>query len=61
MNKRKEEFESQNQEDLPKPADMKREVSWPSVLFFIHLQILGLYGLLVLFTQTKLITVVFSE
>lgn len=50
-----------NNEEVPKPADMKREVSWPSVLFFIHLQILGLYGVLVLFTQTKLITVAFSE
>lgn len=52
---------STNQEDLPKPVDMKREVSWPSVLFFIHLQIFGLYGIFVLFTQTRLVTVLFSK
>lgn len=44
-----------------KSADSKREASWPSVLFFIHLNILGLYGIVVLFTQTKLITIVFCK
>lgn len=44
-----------------KSADSKREASWPSVLFFIHLNILGLYGIVVLFTQTKLITIAFCR
>jgi hypothetical protein len=44
-----------------KSADSKREASWPSVLFFIHLNILGLYGIVVLFTQTKLITIAFCK
>jgi stearoyl-CoA desaturase (delta-9 desaturase) len=47
--------------DKKKPADNKREASWPSVLFFIHLNILGLYGIIVLFTQTKLITIAFCK
>lgn len=41
--------------------DGKREASWPSVLFYIHLNILGLYGILVLFTHTKLVTILFCE
>ena len=41
--------------------DQKREVSWPLVLFFIHLNILGFYGIIVLFTHTSLLTVAFSE
>ena len=45
----------------PKSADYKREASWPSVLFFIHLNILGLYGIVILFTNTKLITIVFCK
>lgn len=44
-----------------KSADSKREASWPSVLFFIHLNILGLYGIVVLFTNAKLITIAFCK
>lgn len=52
---------AQNAEgDKKKSVDSRREASWPSVLFFIHLNILGLYGIVVLFTHTKLITIVFS-
>lgn len=43
------------------PADRKREASWPAVLFYIHLNILGLYGIMVLFTNTSITTVLFSE
>lgn len=45
----------------PRSTDYKREASWPSVLFFIHLNILGLYGIVVLFTHTRLITILFCE
>lgn len=38
----------------------KRESSWPSVLFYIHLNILGLYGVAVLFTNTYFTTIVFT-
>lgn len=41
--------------------DQKREVSWPSVLFYIHLNILGFYGIMVLFTHTSLLTVGFCK
>uniref|UniRef100_A0A182N6J2 Fatty acid desaturase domain-containing protein n=1 Tax=Anopheles dirus TaxID=7168 RepID=A0A182N6J2_9DIPT len=41
--------------------DTKREASWPSVLFYIHLNILGVYGIFVLFSQTSLITCVFTS
>lgn len=41
--------------------DTKREASWPSVLFYIHLNILGVYGIFVLFSHTSLITCVFSK
>lgn len=39
----------------------KREASWPAVLFYIHLNILGLYGIMVLFSSTSLTTVIFSK
>lgn len=53
---------NQNAEGEPKKSpDTKREASWPSVLFFIHLNILGLYGIVVLFTQAKLITTAFCK
>lgn len=53
---------NQNAEgEKKKSADSKREASWPSVLFFIHLNILGLYGIVVLFTHTKLITIAFCK
>lgn len=37
-----------------------RESSWPAVLFYIHLNILGLYGIIILFTNTYLTTVIFT-
>lgn len=44
-----------------KEVSSKRESSWPSVLFYIHLYILGLYGVIVLFTNTSLLTIIFSK
>lgn len=41
--------------------DNKREASWPSVLFYIHLNILGVYGIFVLFSHTSAITFIFSK
>lgn len=38
----------------------KRDSSWPAVLFYIHLNILGLYGIAVLFTNTYFTTVIFT-
>lgn len=38
----------------------KRDASWPSVLFYIHLNILGMYGIMVLFTNAHLTTVIFT-
>lgn len=38
----------------------KRDSSWPSVLFYIHLTILGLYGITLLFTNTYFTTVIFT-
>ncbi|XP_073816809.1 acyl-CoA Delta-9 desaturase [Musca autumnalis] len=38
----------------------KREASWPSVLFFIHLHILGLYGIFVMLTDASWLTIVFT-
>lgn len=60
-----EEATSQSADTIKKkpslPQDCKREASWPSVLFYIHLNILGLYGILILFTHTKLITIAFCK
>lgn len=39
----------------------QRDSSWPSVLFYIHLNILGLYGIIVLFTNTCFTTVIFTS
>lgn len=44
-----------------KLSDRKREASWPAVLFNIHLNILGLYGILILFTNTSLLTIILSR
>lgn len=52
---------NQHEDTKPRSSDYKREASWPSVLFFIHLNILGLYGIVVLFTQTRLITILFCK
>lgn len=41
--------------------DNKREASWPSVLFYIHLNILGVYGIFVLFSHTSAITFIFTS
>lgn len=38
----------------------KRDASWPSVLFYIHLNILGLYGIMVFFTNAYVTTVIFT-
>lgn len=42
-------------------TSLKRETSWPSVLFYIHLHILGLYGLLTVFRGTLWLTIFFSK
>ena len=60
------EAEKQTKEEVVQPQPQtpkqnKREASWPSVLFYIHLNILGLYGILILFTQTSITTVLFSN
>ncbi|XP_054736898.1 acyl-CoA Delta-9 desaturase [Anastrepha obliqua] len=39
---------------------IKREASWPSVLFYIHLNILGLYGIFVMFTSASFLTILFT-
>ncbi|EDS33092.1 stearoyl-coa desaturase [Culex quinquefasciatus] len=44
----------------PKSRDTTREASWPWVLFYIHLNILGVYGIFVLFSHTSAITLVFT-
>lgn len=40
--------------------DTKRESSWPCVLFFIHLNILGAYGIAVLLSYTYFTTFLFT-
>lgn len=50
-----------NEKPESNSLDKKREASWPAVLFYIHLNILGLYGIMVLFTSTSLTTVIFSK
>lgn len=44
----------------PPALSRKRESSWPSVLFYIHLNILGLYGVAVLFTNAYFTTIIFT-
>lgn len=50
----------QNSNDEYSNLSTKRDASWPSVLFYIHLNILGLYGIMVLFTNAYLTTVMFT-
>lgn len=57
----KDSSQQETPESFERPPETRREISWPSVLFFIHLNILGLYGILILFTQTKLITILFCK
>lgn len=47
-------------DDKQTDLSSKRDASWPSVLFYIHLNILGLYGIMVLFTNAYLTTVIFT-
>ncbi|CAD6992218.1 (11Z)-hexadec-11-enoyl-CoA conjugase [Ceratitis capitata] len=42
------------------PQRVKREASWPSVLFYIHLNILGLYGIFIMFTSASFLTILFT-
>lgn len=51
---------SVNEDDKLGKLSSKRDASWPSVLFYIHLNILGLYGIMVLFTNAYLTTVIFT-
>ena len=44
--------------DIP---ERKREVSWPSTLFYIHLHILGLYGIYVMCASASWLTIIFSK
>lgn len=41
--------------------EYKRDIHWPTVLYYIHLHALGLYGALLLFTEAKWLTVFFSK
>ena len=43
------------------PEVKKRELDWILVLWCIHLHALGLYGVILLFTQAKWMTVFFSK
>lgn len=48
-------------QDSGSSRDTKREASWPSVLFYIHLNILGVYGIFVLFSHTSFTTIFFTS
>jgi hypothetical protein len=39
----------------------KRQIHWPTVLYYIHLHAFGLYGLMLLLTEAKWMTVFFSK
>lgn len=41
--------------------DYKRDVHWPTVLYYIHLHALGFYGLILLITEAKWMTALFSK
>ncbi|VVC89934.1 unnamed protein product [Leptidea sinapis] len=43
-----------------KQLSTAREADWPAVLFFIHVQLLSLFGLWILFTEAKLATLLLS-
>lgn len=49
-----------NEMKTEKVKRVKREASWPSVLFYIHLKVLGLYGFYVMFTSCSFLTIVFT-
>jgi stearoyl-CoA desaturase (delta-9 desaturase) len=51
---------STNTEENAQSSNNKREISWPMVLFYIHLNILGIYGVYVVFTNVSFITLVFT-
>jgi len=39
----------------------KRDAIWPLVLFYIHVNILGIYGIYILLTSASWATILFSE
>ncbi|XP_001599579.1 acyl-CoA Delta(11) desaturase [Nasonia vitripennis] len=40
--------------------DYKRDIHWPTVLYYIHLHALGFYGAILLLTEAKWLTVFFT-
>lgn len=46
--------------DLSK-LSKSRETNWPTVLFFIHIHLLSLYGIWLLFFKVKWMTVILCE
>ncbi|KAH8278773.1 hypothetical protein KR018_009296 [Drosophila ironensis] len=56
-------MEQTKQKDIDQIGDSihkKRDAIWPLVLFYIHLNILGVYGIYVLFTSATVPTILFS-
>lgn len=51
--------EDQNKNEINNLSN-SRDASWPYVLLYLHLNVLGLYGLVVLFTSTSFTTVIFT-
>lgn len=43
------------------PEYKKRDAVWPVVLFYIHLYVLGMYGVYVAFTSASWTTIFYSE
>lgn len=39
----------------------RREESWPKVLFYLHLNVLMVYGIVLVFTEAYITTVLFSK
>lgn len=57
-------MEKTGQKSVDQDADSihkKRDAIWPLVLFYIHLNILGVYGIYVLFASATWPTILFSE
>lgn len=43
------------------PESKRREESWPRVLFYLHLNVLMVYGIVLVFTEAYITTVLFSK
>lgn len=56
------ELKPENEPSTSKPPEpIQRETNWPTVLFYIYLHMCALFALVLVFTEARIYTTLFSE